>query len=217
MKNIPSGVWIVLTLVVGVGFLAFLSSNRERQAVQGRELPVQVEVYVDYNCPHCADFEPFVQEVEASYGEKVVVAHKHLPFLNASSTTYAEATEAARKQEKFIEYHRNLFKWITYQSNPANTTFTYSDEEKTFFSQPVEVSKLAEYLGLDTTKFQEDLQSEDVKNTVKSQKEQIVRKLGGQSTPTVLIYDEQLQMKSYEDFKNRIDAVISDVESRQTT
>ena len=215
--KIPSIVWVILVMVVGVGFLAFLNSRKNDSiSATNQTLPVQVEVFIDYNCPHCADFEPFVQDVISTYGEKVNVQTKMLPFLAESSTTYAYAAEAARLQGKFEEYNISMFKWISYQRDPSNTNFVYSDEEKEYFTQTVSTSALAERLGLDTTKFEEDVNSDAVKNSVKEQKEGVVKLTGTQSTPTVLVYGKQFSMVNFEDLKTKVGDLINEIESKNT-
>lgn len=212
MKKIPSFVWIVITVVVGVGFLLLLVNNRAKNVYEDIKLPVQVEVYSDYNCPHCADFSPFVKDVEDTYGEKVNVEKKHLPFLADSSYSLAYAAEAAREQDKFDEFDSMLFKWASFARNPNNTSFQYSEEEKANFTGEVDPFKIAALLKMDIDKFTTDLSSDTVKNRVTSQKADIVKKLGTQSTPTVLVYGQELKMTGFEDLKTEVGRLIESAE-----
>jgi len=217
--KIPSFVWVILVIVLGVGFLAFLNNQKAASTnitSDNQTLPVKVDVYVDYNCPHCADFEPYVREVVTTYGDKVQLNEKNLPFLADSSTTYAYAVEAARKQDKFDDYSYDLFKWASYLRNPSNTSFTYSDEDKSFYSQTIDPVKLAEKLGLDIDKFQSDMNSDEVKNLVKDQKAEAVKATGTQSTPTVLIYGKIFNMTSFTDLKDKVGELIKSIESKTT-
>lgn len=212
--RIPSFVWVIVVIILGLGFLAFLNSRKNSSiSAENQSLPVQVEVYVDYNCPHCADFEPFVKDVMTTYGEKVNVQTKMLPFLAESSTTYAYAAEAARLQNKFEEYNLELFKWINYQRDPNNTNFVYTDEEKQMYSMTVSTSALAESLELDTAKFEEDVNSDAVKESVRAQKEGIVKLIGTQSTPTVLVYGKQFSMVNFDDLKTKVGELINQIEN----
>lgn len=217
MSKIPSFVWVVLVIVLGIGFLVFLSSQKNSDInAADQNLPVDVEVYIDYNCPHCANFEPFVADVKEQYGEKANVQTKMLPFLTESSTTYAYAAEAARSQGRFDDYNHDLFRWITYQADPNNTTFEYTDEDKTFFSQEINTTALAERLELDVEQFENDVNSDAIKNNVKEQKESIVKLLGTQSTPTVLIYGKQFTMTTYEDLGRKVGELINEIESKNS-
>jgi protein-disulfide isomerase len=75
------------------------------------EEPVSVEIYEDFNCPHCAEFFPITYMVEAKFTqEEAKFERKNLPFLNqVTSFNYAYAAEAAKKQGKFYEFARALF------------------------------------------------------------------------------------------------------------
>lgn len=73
---------------------------------------VSVEVFSDYNCPHCAQFDPIVEQAKTEFGSQVEFIQRHLPFLRNSSWTYSYAAEAARVQGKFDAFHVELFKRI---------------------------------------------------------------------------------------------------------
>ena len=86
--------------------------------------PILVEEFFDFNCPHCFEFEPYSIQIQQEFGEKVTYEYRNAPFLKPSSTTYAQAAEAARKQGKYEEYARSLFNKIhgdgTIVSTPIN-------------------------------------------------------------------------------------------------
>lgn len=71
--------------------------------------PVEMEVFVDYNCTHCATFEKVAEQIQLELKEYANVTVKHLPFLKPSSDTYAYAAEAAKEQGKFMEFSSILF------------------------------------------------------------------------------------------------------------
>lgn len=71
--------------------------------------PVEMEVFVDYNCSHCAAFEKVVEKMQSELSAYANVTVKHLPFLKPSSDTYAYAAEAAKEQGKFMEFSSTLF------------------------------------------------------------------------------------------------------------
>ncbi len=213
--KIPSVVWIVLILVLGGGFLVLLSNQKNNSITAVNEtLPVKVDVYVDYNCPHCADFENYVRDVKTTYGDKVDVETKNLPFLADSSITYAYASEAARMQGKFDDYSYDLFKWVSYQRDPNNTDFTYSDTDKSFYGNPVDPVQLAQKLGLDVNKFQTDMNGDEVKNIIKQEKQKVISLTGTQSTPTVLIYGKVFTLTSFGDLKTKVGDLINQIESQ---
>jgi predicted DsbA family dithiol-disulfide isomerase len=219
--KIPSIVWIILVLVLGFGFLVVVANNRNAQNSVNATLPVMAEVYVDFNCPHCADFEPYVKAAREKYGDKLNISIKNLPFLTSgqnpdTSVQYATAAIAARNQGKGVEYTESLFKWITYLKNPNNSTYEYSDREKTFFSSSnIDVVALAEFLGLNVETFQNDLVSETTKATLRQEKENIVKIMGAPSTPAVVFYGKLFKMSSFDDLDRQIQAYITQAEANQ--
>jgi len=185
-------------------------------------LPVEVDVYVDFNCPHCAEFEPYVKAAREKYGEKVDIQLKNLPFLTSgknpdTSVEYAYAQIAAAGQGKGDEYAEALFKWVVYTSSPANTIFEYTDEEKALFSEDIDVTKLAEFLELDVTKFKQDLISDATKAEMKKQKDDAIKVMGAPSTPTVFFYGKLYKMNTYDDLDTKINAYIKQAESNQAS
>lgn len=63
--------------------------------------PILVEEFFDFNCPHCYEFEEYAIDVQKTFGDKINYEMRNLPFLKPSSTTYAQAAEAAGKQGKY--------------------------------------------------------------------------------------------------------------------
>lgn len=86
-------------------------NNNEPVSLAG-STTLTVEIFSDYNCPHCASFDPIVEQAKVEFGSQVEFVQKHLPFLRNSSWTYAYAAEAAKLQGKFEEFHAELFKRI---------------------------------------------------------------------------------------------------------
>lgn len=212
--KIPAFVWIIGFFVIGGGLLIFLNSNKNKvnSDLKGT-LPVQIEVYSDYNCPHCADFSPFVDEVASTFADKVNITLKHAAFLAPSSSSYAYAAEAAREQGKFNEFNHALYAWVSFTRDSANTNFSYTEDEKTFYSQAVDVTKLAERLGLDLAKFDTDRKSSTIVNRVLDQKAELEDRMGSVSTPAVFIYGEQFSLSTYNDLKTKVQELITQAES----
>lgn len=211
--KIPSFVWIILVLVVGFGFLALLVNNKNAQTVTSATLPVMVDVYVDFNCPHCAEFEPSLKAAREKYGDDVNIQLKNLPFLTSgqskdSSVDYALAQIAARKQDMGNEYAEELFKWITYLKAPSNTVFSYTDEQKELYRNAVDVDALAESLGLNVEKFMADRISAEVTAEMKAEKESAIKVLGAPSTPSVFFYGKPFRMNTYDEFDTQINNYI---------
>ena len=73
--------------------------------------PVIVLEYSDFQCPFCARSFPTVQQVLKEYSGRVLFAYKHFPLnsIHPRAQKAAEASECARDQGKFWEFHDQLF------------------------------------------------------------------------------------------------------------
>lgn len=89
--------------------LVDLANEQESEST----LPVLVEVFEDYNCGACAQFQNDLFEIENAFTtDELDLQKKHLPFLRESSEKYARAAEAARLQDKFEEYNLELYQLV---------------------------------------------------------------------------------------------------------
>lgn len=72
--------------------------------------PITLIEYSDFQCPFCAKAEPTVQQVLSEYGDKVLFAYKHFPLtqIHPHAQAAAEASECAKDQGKFWEFHKKL-------------------------------------------------------------------------------------------------------------
>lgn len=75
--------------------------------------------YSDFQCPFCSRVFPTVQKILSDYDGKVLLAYKHFPLtsIHPHAQKAAEASECARDQDKFWEFHDKLFET---QSDWAN-------------------------------------------------------------------------------------------------
>jgi protein-disulfide isomerase len=73
--------------------------------------PVTIVEYSDFQCPFCSRAEPTVKQILQTYGDKVLFAYKHFPLISIHphAQKTAEASECARDQGKFWEFHNALF------------------------------------------------------------------------------------------------------------
>lgn len=106
--------------------------------------PVTMVIYSDFQCPYCARFHPTMKQVISEYAGQVKVVFRHFPLSShANAKPAAEAAECAGQQGKFWEYADKLFE---NQSSLSSDLYT----------------KLAQELGLDATKFQGCLNSDEM-------------------------------------------------------
>lgn len=86
-----------------------IGSNANMRGKEGAQ--VTVVEFSDFQCPYCAKAYPTVNQVEQTYGDKVVFYYKHFPLvsIHPRAEKTAEASECARDQGKFWEFHDKLF------------------------------------------------------------------------------------------------------------
>ena len=108
------------------------------------DAPVKIVEYSDTACPFCKRFHSTMQEVMNEYGKdgKVAWVYRHFPLdqLHSKARKEAVALECANEQggnDKFWSYADRL-----YEITPANNGL-----------DPAELPKIAQYVGLDVTKF----------------------------------------------------------------
>ena len=67
--------------------------------------------FSDFQCPYCSRALPTVNQVLNEYGDKMLFAYKHFPLtqIHPLAQKAAEASECARDQGKFWEFHDKLF------------------------------------------------------------------------------------------------------------
>ena len=81
--------------------------------------PVRLVEFADYQCPYCAKVNPHIAKLREEFGDKVSVYFKDLPLqMHANARKAAEAARCAGDQNKYWEYHDQLFK--TTQLDPQN-------------------------------------------------------------------------------------------------
>ena len=120
----------------------------------------------------------------------------HFAFLGPESQWSAEASECAADQNAFWEFHDYLFE---HQSGENQGAFSKDN-----------LKQIAASLDLDTTAFNECLDSGKYTQVVQEQSE-IARQLGVQSTPTFAINGQGLVgAQPYENFQPIIDSFLTE-------
>jgi len=127
------------------GDLDQMAAISDSDHVRGNpDAPVKIVEYSDTECPFCKRFHSTMQEVMNEYGKdgKVAWVYRHFPLdqLHSKARKEAVALECANEQggnDKFWSYTDRL-----YEITPANNGL-----------DPAELPKIAQYVGLDVTKF----------------------------------------------------------------
>jgi protein-disulfide isomerase len=81
--------------------------------------PITLIEYSDFQCPFCVRAEPTIKQILSEYGDKVLFVYKHFPLtqIHPLAQRAAEASECAKDQGKFWEFHGKLFDTQTEWSN----------------------------------------------------------------------------------------------------
>ena len=111
--------------------------------------PVEIIEFSDFQCPYCTRGAQTVDKVVEHYGDKVTVVFRHFPLpFHKDAPLAAQAAIAAGKQGKFWQMHDELF---------ANMKKLKADD----------LNGYATKIGLNMTKFNSDLNSDETKAMVK--------------------------------------------------
>ena len=150
--------------------------------------------FSDFQCPFCGRFFKDVgPQLKKDYIDtgKVKFVYKHLAFLGKESTDAANASECAKEQNKFWQYHDTLF-----NSQDGENRGTFSTDN---------LKKFAVDLGLNTAKFNACLDSQKYNARVQADIAEAGR-LGFNSTPSTAVGDVPvIGAQPYSAFKTIID------------
>ena len=102
--------------------------------------------FIDYNCGYCKKTLPTISELMKNF-ENIQIVFIDFPILSESSEIAARASLAANEQNAYFAFHSILLK----NTQSINQTFLY---------------EVAKKLELDIEKFEKDMSSEKIKNTI---------------------------------------------------
>ncbi len=145
----------------------------ENDHVRGSaDAEIVIVEYGDFQCPYCARAYPTLVELQQRYGERVALVYRHLPLgMHPFAEGAAEAAEAAGAQGKFWEMHDALFE---HQAQVS----------------PAQLPLLAQQLGIEGERFNEDLAARRHRARIQAQAEE-GKALGASGTPSFFIKGER--------------------------
>jgi protein-disulfide isomerase len=191
---------LVLALIVGVTWVLWpksgasqnASANLNNEPALGpADAPVTLIEYGDFGCTTCRGWYKagVLDKLRATYGDKLRFVWRDFPIITAQSPKAAEAAQCAFDQGQFWQYHDLL-----YQRAPA-----------------LSVSDLKSYaaeLGLDTTRFNQCLDSGEKQAIVEKSKADAQQR-GFTATPDFLLNGQAIiGPPSFADLQMRIDAIL---------
>lgn len=144
--------------------------------------------YFDFACSYCHRVYPAIKNIIAKNPD-VKVLGKTLAFVSASSDYAGRAALAANEQGKYTEMYTALF------------------EMKEGLSEEG-INATAQNIGLDMEKFNADVNSEKVKNIMKSFNE-LAAKIQVNGVPTLILNGKIIQTIDENEIQRRIDEVKS--------
>ena len=147
--------------------------------------------FLDFECEACRAAHPAIEQLRKDYGDQVTFVVRHMPLHNNSERA-ARAAEAAGAQGKFEEMYDRLF-----ETQPEWGESRDSKED-VFFG-------LAEQLDLDMAQFEDDYNDAAIIERVRRDKAEGAA-LGVTGTPTFFLDGEKLEISSFDDLVQEIEA-----------
>ncbi|MEP6699020.1 MAG: thioredoxin domain-containing protein [Verrucomicrobiota bacterium] len=152
--------------------------------------PLTLEEFGDFQCSQCADLSTILKKIEEDYGSSLRVIFREYP-LRKHERAYdaACAAEAAGLQGRFWEMHDLLYQNRS-EWNPAedshSSLFGSKPYHSTTFAAREKFEIYAQKLGLDVERFQRDIDGEEVRTRIATDRARAAS-LNIDRTPTVYL------------------------------
>src|SRR3989344_217227 len=190
---------VTLALVVGTAVLLSGKSapkpvnqadlvSQNSQVLGATDAKVTIVEFSDFECPACKAAQPALDAVLGKYRDRIRFVYRHFPLAqHVNGWPAAQAAESAALQGKFWEMHKVLFEKSPDLSK--DLLFGYARD-----------------LGLDTSKFSTDYESNLVREKILSDIND-AGKVGVNVTPTFFINGTKFEgVLSIDEFSREIDS-----------
>ncbi len=156
---------------------------------------VTLEEYGDFQCPPCGRLFPILTALEHDYGDRLRVVFRHKPLHQHEYAVLAAcAAEAAGLQGQFWEMHDLLFQNALRWTKGVDTVDPDASPSRRLQSKVLALEgevrdvflRYAEILKLDLERFKQDIDSDQVKARVESDRAR-GDKLSIDRTPTIYV------------------------------
>ncbi len=170
----------------GVAAKVEAPAAEDRDAILGNpDAPVSIVQYEDFQCPFCGEyFQETEAQIRSAYVEtgKAKIVYRHLAFLGPESIAAAAASECAKDQGKFWDFHDGLFNAEVADGQEHNGNLN-----RTLFM------KLAKDAQLDEQKFASCIDGKTYDQYVQDQTKDASTRYGVNSTPTIFVNDQKVE------------------------
>jgi protein-disulfide isomerase len=149
---------------------------------------VTIVEFSDYQCPFCGQAEGLVKQVLESYPKDVRLVYKQFPLtsIHPNAMPASKAALAAGRQGKFWEMHHLIF-----------------DNQRQL--GPEKYTEFAEKLQLDVPQFQKDMESPEILAQINREMQE-GKAADVTGTPTIFVNGKRLMNRSFDGFKQMIEA-----------
>lgn len=190
MSNLKFALGLSLVVAIGIGIAYSLRPDSPAPATADTDRGVVV--YLDFECPACAQAHPIIDRLEREYHGRIAFESRHFPLPgHPQAEPAARAAEAAAAQGKYKEMAALLFqRQAEWADNPDFTRYAAS-------------------LGLDLRRFETDLRSASTKDKIAADRERGLA-LGVRGTPTIFINGARFTGQiGYAELKTAIDRALA--------
>lgn len=196
MKLYYLSIPIIIGIIVGGFIVGYETNSNNSETLTSEKLikngspimgnidaPITILEWGDYQCTYCYKFHQntlnIINEEFIKTG-KVKIIFKDFPLNGYESKLAAEASYCAQDQQKYWEYHNELYK------NWAG--------ERTGWITREALTKFAQIVELNTEEFNKCLDDQKYQNKVNSIYE-FGKKIGIDATPSFLVFNDQKIIK----------------------
>ncbi|HSX45340.1 MAG TPA: thioredoxin domain-containing protein [Candidatus Saccharimonadales bacterium] len=167
--------------------------------------------YGDLQCPACYYYEPIVEKIRDKYKDSINFQFRNFPLVQIHQNAMAahRAVEAASIQGKFWQMHDLLYQHahqVDDKGSVSDIEWTTTTNPQTYFDQ------YAAQLGLNVSKFDQDMRSDGVNNVINADMA-AGDAIGANSTPTFVLQGKKLDEnpRDLNSFSKLIDDAIAAV------
>ena len=172
--------------------------KKDSEHVRGDpKAPITLEEFGDFQCEPCGKLAAPIDQLEHDYHPRLRIVFHNLPLVTHNHAREAAlAAEAAGMQDRFWEMHDALYR--------GQSVWTIAPDVRPLFNI------YAGRIGLDVERFNQDMESEEVKARVARDEKQAAA-VGATKTPTIFINDHSVVGSSLtpEGLRSSIDDAIT--------